>query len=823
MTQLDQERRDDGESSNTGDTEPRVGLGYVAHQLSRSLRAASTHTDPVLRDKAEHRAKSLLSVLEHLASGSLRLGHRQPYDDVPTWVTPEVTRGGFASGQYAAGGAWRAHEIALARRIGVEPTGARSALNGHQLTHEGLSHLMSQLELGTYRIDVPEEGALLTVGWLLDRGEFAAAGNLIDTVAPLFDRLRFFPRSAPTPLTEATAGIGTPVLVRSAHSIAEGLAKKLPSKDVEAMREHYQVWAPLTDALVSLMLETVEGDPPQFVGEGPTRTVTGGMPFSRFPEDFETRRAALLEQVSVARARHRHCRRVHRTNEVLGLFTQSLQAFPDLDAAGRQSAAARVRHRLAGFVTAHGLPGTAGHQALRGAQVAGPSHAQIAHLVSKRIHALTEPGEGLEDVAMAAATQPVTSEEQSADVPPGSCVPGCLTERLAVAQATPLEKLIQRRIVSSGEVLAMLLPQLTGPALATRFSEPPARRLYAASYRAFRQRRSLLLLWLQRQVSFSELPWIVELEARGTSDPLPAVQEALRQTSALAIQAFPATITPNKLVSELSTLAKVALPAASANPRTSGDDHRPSLPLVEEIAADIFMGTFSVKFLRAAQLAVRLLLAQPGGSLYLRYYGIDSDRVLALDRIEEQWSVRTCPDFDGYCVELAALPEGGNSVARNGAIIEQASILTTHNLAVLVDALQLQPLLAGSWGGLAERAYESVLDRLERRVMPESIHRIQRMRASKTLAFGWRQMIFFASFLEPSAQHTFVATCKERLAARRLSVRERFTPVLLGLERTVSGDTMPREASHSEVSGSRRLLGWSVGTPFLMGFPCKAS
>lgn len=137
--------------------------------------------------------------------------------------------------------------------------------------------------------------------------------------------------------------------------------------------------------------------------------------------------------------------------------------------------------------------------------------------------------------------------------------------------------------------------------------------------------------------------------------------------------------------------------------------------------------------------------------------------------------------------------------------------------AVLVNGLNLQPLLAGRWTGLAERAYVSVLDRLERRVIPESIHRTQRMRASKTLAFGWRQMIFFVSFLEPSAQEVFVAKCKQLLAARTPIARERFAPVIAGLERTVSGDVLPRQASHSEAAGCRRLLGWTAGTPFLMG------
>lgn len=464
-------------------------------------------------------------------------------------------------------------------------------------------------------------------------------------------------------------------------------------------------------------------------------------------------------------------------------------------------------------MTAHGVPGSDAHRALRSSQVAGPSHGRIARVLAERLEALAQPGEGLTRESAAAALQPIATTEQRESVPPGTPMPAHLAARLAAVEEAPLATLLGRGVVGSGEVLATLLPQLSGPALATRYTDASARTLYAASYRAFRRRRSLLLLWLQHQVRFSELPWIAALEACADADPLPALEETLRQLAAFAITAFPETITPNKLVSELAALAK------AARPQTAGEDERPWLPLVEEVASDIFMGTFSVKFLRAARIALPFLQSLPGGSLYGRYYGLDGERVLAMDRLEEKWGGQTCPDFDAYCLELAALPSGGNPRARNGAMIEQAAILTTHNLAVLVNGLRLQPLLEARWEGLAERVLVAVLDRLERRVIPESIHRTQRMRASKTLAFGWRQAIFFLSFLEPTAQRAFVAKSNTLLAARTPTARERFAPVLAGLERAVSGHALPREASHRECEGCRRLLGWTVETPFLMGVP----
>lgn len=804
-----------------------VGTGYVAGELVRSLRAAAAHADPAKREEAEARARGFLSVLQNLVSGALRVGQRQPYAHTPPWVTPEVARGGFATGAHAAGGDPRPHERALAERLGVSPSPDRAALNGHYLARGGLAELGALLASRTYRVDVPEEGALLAVRWLLSRGEHATAASLVESIEPFFDRLRFFPRPAETPLAEPIVGVGAPVLARSAHAVAEGLAEKTPSRDVEAMREHYDVWAPLTDALVSLVLETVEGEPPRFEGEGATRTAAGGAPFARFPPDFEARRAALLADVAAARARHQRCRRVHREGEVLGLLTRALEALPSLDAAGRARWTARVRHRLAGFTTARGAPGSERHRALRASQVAGPSHAGIAHVLARRLVALAQPGEGLGAEGAAAASAPLTLAEQGEALPEGTRVPRHLTARLVAAEEAPLAALLERGVVGSGEVLATLLPQLTGPALAARFGDPAARTLHAATYRAFRRRRSLLLLWLQHQVRFSELPWIAALEACADADLLPAVEETLRQLAASAITAFPDTPTPNKLVAELAALARVARPDVGV--QGPAVDARPWLPLVEELASDLFMGTFSVKFLRAAQVAARLFRslaggspgAPPGsaGSLYERYYGLDAGRVLAMDRLEDKWGKQTCPAFDAYCVDLAALPPGGNPRAQSGAVIEQASILTTHNLAVLVDGLRLAPLLAARWEGLAERALVSALDRLERQVLPASSPRIQRMRASKRLAFSWRQMIFFLSFVEPSAQRAFVEKGARLLTARPPVARERFAPVLAGLERVVAGEVLPREASHREVAGARRLLGWTVETPFLLGAP----
>lgn len=53
----------------------------------------------------------------------------------------------------------------------------RTLLNCHFLSGPGLQELQSQLASGCFRIEVPEEGALLAVAWLWQQG-LAASGSL---------------------------------------------------------------------------------------------------------------------------------------------------------------------------------------------------------------------------------------------------------------------------------------------------------------------------------------------------------------------------------------------------------------------------------------------------------------------------------------------------------------------------------------------------------------------------------------------------------------------------------------------------------------------
>jgi hypothetical protein len=131
------------------------------------------------------------------------------------------------------------------------------------------------------------------------------------------------------------------------------------------------------------------------------------------------------------------------------------------------------------------------------------------------------------------------------------------------------------------------------------------------------------------------------------------------------------------MIQELSTLSKAA---------------GLTVPWTEELAADIFMGTFTPKF-RTAALEAGVLL---GDTLYARYYGIDYAEVAR------------AADFGQLCKARAGQTDAwSRRPAANGTIIEQAQILTTHNVVTLIRAADVAGRSDG-FGAFVEAAPSGV-------------------------------------------------------------------------------------------------------------------
>ncbi|MFC8240178.1 serine/threonine-protein kinase [Streptomyces chartreusis] len=748
---------------------------YAAAQLAKAFTTALSHQDADTRRRAEQRGQRWRAVLAGMASGRLTVGSRTPVAGLPAWVTPEVVRGGFATGTASAGGPLQPYEIETARSFGVPAE--RGALFAHCLTEPGLGRLWDLLDGGHYEIGLPEEAALLTVAWLVRHGATDAALDLVAELEPFAERLRFLPRPADGPAADPVTAVH-----RNTVSDTVGtLVRRRPNTAVETQREALAVWQPFGDELLVHWLETA--------GDGPDGRVLEVAPDAGWPE----RGAALLDRYRTLAARHTLCTKHLSPKENLGILRGALEE----TVAGRPLDARRLgllRHAVASMVRRRGLPGSVPHTALRrrqAEQAALPSHHALAQVVLRRLAVLPQET-GIPEVAPLVGA---VSEEESREtgLPAGAAVPPAIRRVVEAALSAPIGTLVERGVVPSAEVLAELVPQLVAATTAQAYRDKALRALMAANYRAFRNRRSLLLLDLERQVRVEELPWVLAVSGQraavtGKPDGDGAL-DVLRRLGELAVQAFPATILPNPLVREFGVLARSCDLGA---------------PFVEELAADIFMGAFGPKFLTAARIAGELL----GGTLYERYYGIDYDAIRDLAIAEagtapaRSGGPRTSPGFAQLCAERAGSASDSWSVAANGKVIEQAQILTTHNLATLVHRVGIAP--QPGWADLAHRCFATVC-RLTARVEGNRWP----LCTIKDAAYAWRQMLFHLSLCPPEEQRRLLAALDEEVARHAPHVATRLAPALAGLALIAGGGSF--RADGTAEGGARRFLGWSTG------------
>ncbi|MFC4855545.1 hypothetical protein [Actinophytocola glycyrrhizae] len=720
----------------------RGASGYAFWQLRRALRHAGA-------DSA--RAGRWQAVLDGMADGTLTVGSRTPVADTPAWVTLEVLHGGFATGRYLAEAPLRHDEREVVASLPADAPGTtdRERLNLYYLTDTGQDVLRDALTAGTYRVDIPEHAALPTVVWLLANDHHAAALDVVAQLRPLMHRLRLTPY-----LGQPPSPAGAVVHVASVGQVRAALRAVTTPKAIETMRTRLAE-QPLYDRIVALWCDTVDGDLP-VLDDG---RVVGGWPCRVWPADWAERRARLLadsEDVT------RHPR---------GNFTR-LRAALLACATDSSALTARdvgwVRRALANTITRHGAPGSPRRTALREHElsvVAQPTRAAMAAVVADRLDAYPDEG-GVPSVDVVAAEVD------------GRFVPESIVAKVSRALAAPVDELVARGVIGSGEVLATVLPKITAALLAANLDDPVLAALYAKTYAAFRRRRSLLLLDLRTQVGFGELPWVAAVEPLRAhrQDTAKAARQALAQTTMLALTAFPHTILPNPLVKEFGALARQA---------------DLSLPLVEEIAADIFMGTFTTRFRDAAAVASRVM----AGTVYATYYDLPESWS---GRTGTWWGRKVANDFAQACTARARITDTTSWVAANGAVLEQSQILTTHNLAVLVDRLGLAERLAAVAPGLADRALSWAV----RRMAGSFPHRHAALVAVKNAAYAWRQGIFFLSFCAARTQRDTLDLLRPQVRGTRLG------PALDGLAAVVAGDRFDADGN---VHSGRRWLGWSTG------------
>jgi hypothetical protein len=120
-------------------------------------------------------------------------------------------------------------------------------------------------------------------------------------------------------------------------------------------------------------------------------------------------------------------------------------------------------------------------------------------------------------------------------------------------------------------------------------------------------------------------------------------------------------------------------------------------------------------------------------------------------------------------------------VARNGAVLEQSQILTTHNLAALADGLDLTDQLRDRAPELARQT----LGWMERRLSQRTNGRHAALIQVKNAAYAWRRAIFWLSFCEPAERASQVRRLGDEILAQDIGAQ--FRPAVDGLAYVISG------------------------------------
>lgn len=780
---------------------------YTYGQLARALETWRSHADPKVRAAAEARTRKWLAVIEGMADGSLAIGSRTPVSGVPAWATLEVVTGGFATGRL------------LAERDDAGPA------NLHALG-EGRQELLDRLAQGAYRIDVPEQGAIPVIVWLVANGHADAGFDLLESLRPWLHRLAFTPDPAPPSSASPAA------FVRSVGEVAAGLLAKQPQRQVAAMNATLSIWRPLQDELAALL----------------DRTVVEGRVGARIEDGWWDEARALARKARGLLRDHPGARRPRDLDTPLGKMLAALRDAVGPDESGADAGPlARATGALATHRRSRGAPGSAelaARAAVERAHAQRPLHHDLHHLLAARLEGCA-PDAGLADPTP--FLDPVRPDEVAAGVVEGTPLPEAARNALDRCVEGTLEELVTTGRIPSSEVLADVSPRLTSSVRSLALTDPVLRGLRARVDLAFRRRRSLLLVSLQHQVRLEELPWVAALKPFAADLQAPQVARAsLESLALLAMEGFPDVQFPNPLIDELRTLAEAA---------------GVSVPLTEELAADIFMGTFTAKFVEAAGLSCEALR----GTVYARYYDLPDGppavdharreqeayaalcrarvpptgptvvppaRVAELAdlarRYREQFSawmdgsylqprldqpVSGLPHPDGPAVPgLPAYDPGTildvrklyfafqRNVAHNGAIIEQNLVLTTHGVMPLVVRLGLRDRLVPLLPAMCDRTWAEVAAAITR--LPQ-LQGVRRLRAIKNAAYGWRQLLLWVS-LDPDGSASFLARTDPSLAGPA------FAPAWTGLERVVAGE---RFDAAGTIGPGRRFYGWSPGGP----------
>lgn len=718
------------------------------------------------------------TVIQNMASGAVDVGSRAPIAATPVWVTPKVVSGGFATGELCAGGDLTAYERDVAgdaQAFGFAVDHAdgdsgdrstrtlRASANRFLVEHErGFARLREMLRSHKYRVSVPEEGCLLVFAWLCEHNHALEAQELLTTVMPLFDQLRFHsePRDEPEDTSLVPTRSPTAIHTKLSETLRNLKRTDLDSLASHALEPRLESWFELREEVVKLWLQTLDepASPPNgtWTSENDDRsskplfeyTPGCGWPCQTYPMDWNVQAArviALFETVFHdvrAKRRNKYARMVASARKVLAVGPHALTG----------SDVAWIRFGIASMNAKRGLPeseayrkwlGRLVEQRARWFQAAKRDHELCAFAV-ERLASIAKTASNRDDELKPYLTE---SEARSLSDELITTFSGHRGTKTIVSLLDKTVGMSLEQVFTSGrfkslEMVAQILPAFTGAIRTRAIADPDLRYLYQQILVAFAARRSLLLLNFASQVRVTELPWIrivdAVMAASATGDESERVRAATtdfcRNITVKALRYFGEAPLCNPFIRELKPLVE----------RTQ----LKACYLVEEIAADIFMGSFVPKFVRTYEVAQAFLQ----GTKYQAYYRIREPEATPLDTngFAALCRVRT---GDGAATS-------GWSITENAKLIEQSQILTTHNLASLFVSLELHACLDDlDVPGILERCWKEIM-RLATLISSDGLSqgdwRIQGQ-FRRYIGYSWRQMLFFFAVLEKFAPESYAS------------------------------------------------------------------
>lgn len=686
----------------------RFGDKYAYFQLQKAMESGQS-------DKADKWKK----VFSGMLSGDLAIGARAPIKNIPNWVTPEVVRGGFVTGDFKAGGALKPHEIQLAKELYVRDKSAsqvREYLNQWYLSQDGFARLGDMLESGHYRAETPEELALLTV-CAFARDHSRVASEVLKKITPFFDRLRFYPRPVSTPPPDG-------FFRQSVYRLNSQLADIKPRASIKVQANVLNDWIPVYDRLLDLL-------------ENQKRV--------SWKSDVQDLLSD-VEKLTSPKTPRRWSDKDRPFRRCLKVIEQLLsdQAVPERDQNYVQLVLKRHKEK-------YGNPESKQKfRAQQKQQNVDYWHDDLAKEIMEKLDGL-DPESGISNPARLITRL-------------GPQVPNSMVRKIELTRMGTLERLIKFGQIGSQEVLAGFIPRVSAKVVAAGIEHPAYRALYQNLYQSFHERRSLLLLNLESQTRLEELPWAAAFENvdTGKQDVADASTATLSEIASLVLNHFPQSQFSNPLVEQFIALKK-----------KSGL----SVIFVPELAADIFMGHFSRNFGLAAKASNEFMK----DTVYGRYYDLP-------DHVDPA-------SLGEFCSQRAGdkKRQGGSWVAQNGMVIEQAMILTSHNMASVLENFDLDVNFSAS----VLKCFDFVVKTL--REVPAT--RYLELIALKNSAYAWRQMLALLTQLDRNEQEACFRRMQEKFSAEAPSFQKFFEPIFRGLEQTLNRDRIQNEI----------FLGWSSG------------